>query len=314
MTINDIYEYKRSAYDKTDYFLSWQVNNLCNYHCWFCAQIRKNNYRYTEDDVIKCDEIAKKVAKELNEEFKSMEDKKIKISMIGGEPTLSDLPTLLDILEPRSNKIILTITTNFSCTDEYLDRLFNAAKKKNITLNLSVSIHQTEVNLDNAINKIIRYQDIINSVNMVIYDEKTYEDYIYMVDMLKECDLNISPQVCLDNGIKKENKDKIILTQDILNKLEAFTRSDGNPDKILNGKPYFRHDIYKELGEVPVWTGFKCWAWTKVNYRGERKHCAHSSFNTEGKLLRNDYEICTSLKPCKFCYQTKLERVASDES
>ena len=66
----------------------------------------------------------------------------IQISITGGEPTLYDLPEIIDILKGEKYHLTIMLLTNFSLHD--VD-WWNSLKKDNVTVNINASCHLTQI-------------------------------------------------------------------------------------------------------------------------------------------------------------------------
>ena len=53
MRLNEIDSIVRVNLKKYDYCISWRVNNICNYNCYFCIQKDSNARNFTKEDLTK---------------------------------------------------------------------------------------------------------------------------------------------------------------------------------------------------------------------------------------------------------------------
>lgn len=88
----------------------WSMSRACNFNCPYCCQTSKANDNINNDEAIK-------VSKHLHKLFKESGFKKIKLSILGGEPALFDLPTILHNMNDEAYKFEVSILTNFSLKD-----------------------------------------------------------------------------------------------------------------------------------------------------------------------------------------------------
>lgn len=292
-----------------DYFVRWDINHICNFNCWFCSQGKSNKHTFNKSDIDHYNNQAYEIADELNKELSVLHDKSILINILGGEPTLSDLPGVIDYIQPGDNKIKFKITTNFSCPDEYCDRLINVIKNsKNKELEIIVSVHQTEIDTDIIVERIKKYIEYVGSVVMVIFDWESYYDYIQLKD---EIGRHVTPQLCFDH-----TNGKILLPQEIIDKIDfKYNQGKWLVTDINNNKDYYeRYELLTLLGgkQIPNFKGMKCYGYTKILCDGTKRHCQYEMPSKENKILELEPRICNIDCYCNLCYPVKLE--ASDDN
>lgn len=88
----------------------WSMSRACNFNCPYCCQVNRARDNINNEEAIK-------VSKHLHKLFKESRFKKIKLSILGGEPALFDLPTILHNMDDEAYDFEVSILTNFSLRD-----------------------------------------------------------------------------------------------------------------------------------------------------------------------------------------------------
>ena len=129
MKIDDIVKVENlKRQNKEAYAIRWNITRVCNYRCDFCIQGDLEKHKKDSQGESKkirmavCDKLKELIENELTE-FKRLD-----FYLIGGEVTiLKDLPEILEKLVNVKYKGMINfyITTNFSCSIEYLEKIKN---------------------------------------------------------------------------------------------------------------------------------------------------------------------------------------------
>ena len=131
-----------------DYFiLKWQPMVGCNYNCSFCCQKKKKDYNI-DNILLNSKLIKEKIIDKINSD--------ILLSMSGGELSIIDINIFLEILNNLySDKIkIIYITSNFSNSSEYYNKIYKWCFEKNIEFLLEISFHEEFTKEEIFFNKI----------------------------------------------------------------------------------------------------------------------------------------------------------------
>lgn len=305
LILNDIRYIKASKAEEWDYLVTWNINNICNFNCWFCSQGTSNNHDYNKYDINRYNLLASDIVKKINAELLEIHNKKIMIDVVGGEPTLSDLPYLIDTIEPNDNEICFRMATNFSCSQEYCDELYSVIESSdNKQLRINVSIHP-ETDMDEMIKKIERNIKYIKSVLIVIYDEESYNKYI---DLKKSVSCSVRPQLRFDC-----DTGEISVPQEIIDKID-FDENKGRyfvVDNEGNRQYYQRYELMEYLSgenKAPILKGVKCLGKTRIVSDGRIQHCAYDEMKVDARIFEIEPRICPYDKYCNLCYPIKLEK------
>lgn len=134
--------------------IKWRLTDVCNYACTYC--IRKplvhDGHTLTKDMNACIDAIddVKRIARELYE----INNRLVKIDLIGGEISLFDqLNAMIGILFIEPCIAEINITTNLSRNADYYIQLCETAKKYNKVLSLTASFHFQYAKLDEFMDK-----------------------------------------------------------------------------------------------------------------------------------------------------------------
>jgi MoaA/NifB/PqqE/SkfB family radical SAM enzyme len=134
--------------------IKWRLTDACNYHCSYC--IRRPFITDQPSgllDMKECEDAIPQICR-ISEELKEINQKNVKIDLIGGEVAIY----------PRLNKILdrlyqcdaigsVNITTNLFNTVEYYLDLFSVADSYNKSLSMTASFHIEFAKLDEFIEK-----------------------------------------------------------------------------------------------------------------------------------------------------------------
>ena len=134
-----------------DFNVKWRLTNCCNFQCSYCA--RKNKRQKTSD--INTDQ--KIIEGAIGDVARLIvsNNKPTKLSLIGGEVTLLDLPKILTKLFSLTNHLIkkVFIVTNFSREYTYFNNLIDICKDNETILSLTCSWHNEFISLDAFVEK-----------------------------------------------------------------------------------------------------------------------------------------------------------------
>lgn len=134
--------------------IKWRLTDICNYHCSYCI---RRDFIQSESNLIydfaTCLDAADDVIR-IAEELYTINKKKVKIDLIGGEISLfKDLGILLNKLYESYPIAKINITTNLSKPAEYFLKLNEIATSHNKVLSMTASFHYEYADLDTFIEK-----------------------------------------------------------------------------------------------------------------------------------------------------------------
>src|SRR3989338_3622962 len=168
-------------------YFQWHITDACNFRCRHCYQDN-----FTKDSELGLDDLIKI----YNNITSSAGDKKIVISLTGGEPFLkADFFELLTYLDKQEKTEELAIITNGSLINEGLLKRLGAARK----------LRQIKVSLDGATEKtndLIRrpgsFRAVVENINLL--QEKTDLEVIVMLTVMRSNNYELPAlfQLCRD--------------------------------------------------------------------------------------------------------------------
>jgi len=129
--------------DGSTFHIKWRLHRLCNYNCSYCIQ--KNCRDFGKNTISEAFEAAYNAVTDIDILIKNLPKriKKVKIDMIGGEPTLYDLCPILERLADNRLKE-LNLTTNLFQSLDYWEKLINYCNSRGILLQISASYHEMQ--------------------------------------------------------------------------------------------------------------------------------------------------------------------------
>lgn len=209
-----------------DYKIVWRTHDVCNIRCPYCFQNNKGN------DINKFYPIIDNIICKLNSELKEINNKKIEIAFMGGEPTLIDLKEIISKIEPYNNIIYFKIFTNFTASEKKYKEIFKE-QKENKKIGLSISIHDDVLKID--LNKLKNLKENIYNCSIVIATKKNYINYLKYKYLLEKIGVKLIPQKCKDYSTKQ-----ITTPKEFLNKVNFFSKK-----FLVNNKEITREELQK---------------------------------------------------------------------
>jgi len=134
--------------------VKWRLTDACNYRCSYCLRSctsqQSQDISLAQQDYKIALESAPDIARIINEM-----PGKVKLDLIGGEVSLFDLHTILDIIfKITGNKLFrVNITTNMSGSVEYYNDLCNLVYSYGSQLGITCSFHSEFISLENFMSK-----------------------------------------------------------------------------------------------------------------------------------------------------------------
>lgn len=156
-------------FDRHDYVMTWQINNLCNFNCPYCGKFTKDDpdvYKYTPEHIAAC----------FNKRNRTWH-----IIITGGEPFL--YINFIGLTKLLTARHYISINTNLSLP-AVVDFADTIDPQRVIVINASIhySVRQERNDLDNFISNFLYLQEkgfnIIGSY--VVYPDslETYKEHI----------------------------------------------------------------------------------------------------------------------------------------
>lgn len=205
MVLEDFEKFCRlTDFDKKRPVIRWKISSLCNYKCSYCAQKNTNvaTKQQIEEEWKKIKETAKEVSRVAKELYKKF-NKKIKLSLIGGELTLFD--NLIEIIPNNGTVERVNIVTNLSRPAEYYIELGSKLKQRNIELYIQASFHREGTNVQTFCNKAAKIKkEYYICCETVISKQDNKQDFI---DLCKKLELNyLAEKNILDKELIKNEE------------------------------------------------------------------------------------------------------------
>lgn len=119
----------------SSFVIKWRLTNMCNFSCPYCIQkYQKYSQPYDPQQLVKEQTLLERTASVLDSKL----TRETKLELIGGEPTLFDLQS---ILSHFNNLARIQITTNLARPLSYFISLIDYCHKCNIFISLTCSKH-----------------------------------------------------------------------------------------------------------------------------------------------------------------------------
>lgn len=270
--------------------IKWRLTDVCNYHCSYCIRRPLADEGTLMNDMVRCITAipgVQRIAKELNE----INNKKVKIDLIGGEITLfNQLSMILAILYSCDYIEKINITTNLSRDIGYYKELANVAKNKNKKLTMTASFHYEFTELDKFMEKAKVMNELLGTgfkCETVITKDNKYID-----EFIKKCDEIGCRYMCEEDLLDKTKRGQTVRNYKVGNRYEVTM---DNGEKLLYTT---RNEVVKTYGEEGIGidtAGMQC----------TRDHdYVYIEKNTvipcRSKCLISDYHVSENLRSCTF--------------
>ena len=210
----DIISIKPEYNFEGELLLMIRLTNLCNYDCNYC-NLHDNNSKiiHKSEKII---EVIENILISLPSSYK-----KIIYHLYGGEPTSYKYikEFLLDVskLTEKYNKDFrIELKTNFSKNTNFFLDIMDI--NKNIYISMSYQNHQRKDNLIDLKNKVIKFKNVINNIDIMLEEEKNSKvnEIIEFANFVK--DNNIPVQL---NTINNKDINELIIYQNIIHKFKC---------------------------------------------------------------------------------------------
>lgn len=176
-----------NKYESDDFLtVTWEITRLCNYQCSYCQVFRKED---------KGEPNLTKVVEFLNEFGK---DKNLKITLFGGEPTLSkDIPWIL-----QSLKNDVDIFTNLSQSVEYYRRLANIKKD----LEIIATFHPDKISFKEFYSKVYEISTFAKKINIILMVDSSLDmDYMFMHESILKIGVGVEVLKVVHDNNREQN-------------------------------------------------------------------------------------------------------------
>lgn len=129
--------------------ISWKMTNWCNYRCKYCYMSSQVRAAQKQDSL----EFLKSISSKIDRLIElSAKGRKVVLHLIGGEVGYYDLISVLDEIKSPQLKAVI-IPTNFSNSIDYWRKLKDYCHNRDIRCNIVASLHLTECNIDEFVDK-----------------------------------------------------------------------------------------------------------------------------------------------------------------
>ena len=251
--------------DNDLFVIKWRITHSCNLTCSYCAH---EKYRETYNENCYIQKKLEDTAKDISKLLDGIIQNKVKIDLIGGEPTIYNIIKILDNISSSKLKRI-QITTNFTRPLSYYKELAEYLNTRNIELSLTASFHYQFFDMDIYFEKVKQLKDLctifccemvstIENQDLVkIFENKCLE---LDVDFLIDADTRSRASAyrnTLYSSNRRKNKNpryKAVLEDEQGNKFSRtyLTRNDLfhdiNINQIHNSRLFYTKGFYCSVG------------------------------------------------------------------
>lgn len=275
------------------YRIWWSISHKCNFKCPYCCQSTATDiYGVNEEE-------AEKVAVKINELIKTT-DKSIRMSILGGEPAIYDLPKLLSIIKKDYDKEIeFSILTNFALKDaEWWSSLAEYGK-----IFLLASCHVSQIrSIEEWADKATKLKNINFKAKFVV-DDNNFEEVKKYYFYLREKGLEVTLEGCRDSNHHPDFGEEVY---DFIKKydLPAYNMDD---EDITQTEAIIRfHDKVGECDRV------KCYRRLSIKGSHVISGCKlpmneYPIYNLD--KLRDQIYVCNRAVDCNLCKVNKVYRI-----
>ncbi|MFH0771771.1 MAG: radical SAM protein [Candidatus Omnitrophota bacterium] len=175
---------------KDKIYLQWHITDACNFRCRHCYQSG-----FSGDSELGLADLIKVYGNIIS----GSEDKKIAISLTGGEPLLKkDFFDLLYYLDKQPNTDELSVISNASLIDEAALKRLNAAKKMR---RVKISLDAATARTNDAIRKFGAFDMIMKKISLI--KEKSDLELVLMFTVMRSnlYELPVLFQLCRDLNV-----------------------------------------------------------------------------------------------------------------
>lgn len=195
------------VFPKYKNFVTYNLGKACNFTCSYCIQDKiRNNPPKIPDEIVR--KRSEEACNFLQKRFKN-DNFPVRITLIGGEPTLHNLPYCVEPFLKLKNLNEFAVTTNFSAPNSKFIEMYDFCRSNHINFSFTVSIHEEFWKFENFTKKFIEIYNYIQipRVQIVVTDknQETIKPYIkFITDNYPKSKLAVN----FDKRIKTKNNSK----------------------------------------------------------------------------------------------------------
>lgn len=222
---------------KNDLSILWTLTKYCPYNCEYCIQ-KNGKVKQIEHTQEYLEQIANKIKNILNKAG----NPNTKIVFIGGEPSIFNLSDIIEKLDCACIKKYSVVTNLFQKIDYYLN-LEKYVNNLNKQISFSASLHKTQCNIDDFLNKVIHLK---NCRPTLVVTTENYKDIIKLNEELKckqvYCRLKTARGNDKIHSIEK-------LPDDIITYIEKHNNKYSTSKKI---KVIYKNNVIKNYSDIGI--------------------------------------------------------------
>lgn len=263
--------------------IKWRFTKLCNYKCSYCIQKNKQTVtkQQIEEEWTKIKEESKEISR-LSEELYKKFNKKIKLSLVGGEITLFD--NLIDIIPNNDSVGKVFIITNLSRSAEHYIDFSNKLKQRNIGFSIQASFHREMTDLQTFLYKAAEIDKYVSEIICETVSTKT-DDKQDFIDLCEKLNLKYKVDTDRTNLVEFEeyNKDRTPYS------IKSFKITDKNKEGYYN----FSTRRQKYPYGIPTCGKYCSIGYSSLYINNDKIQCY------ENKKI-NDFHFFNEPEKCKF--------------
>lgn len=253
----------------------WSISRACNFRCPYCCQTNKTAKKVDVN----------KVSKHLRSLMEKSKYNKFQISLLGGEPVLFDLETIIKNLSSDKWSLNVDLLTNLSLKDaDYYKKLQTLHPNTKVKINASCHISQIK-------------------------------DMDAWMQKIRDIGSNVVAKFVIGDSNFEETKKVVDKYQDVPMIFEGMRDADHNPLFSSEVADYIRNnndtqtDLIKNVHLLNI-SKVKCWK--RLSLRGDEvvsgckmKEATKSVYDLD--TLDWIYRECNLSKVCNLCMVAKME-------
>lgn len=280
-------------------YAKWRTSFACNFKCPYCIQRNSKGKNLSREEM---KEVAHQWARLIDTHL-STSDKRLKIGIIGGEPSLYPLDEYLkewnDVALKYDKTISVSILTNFSLHDE---NWWNSLHLSNINLNLNTSLHPSQYKNDSEIEQQLdKAKKITANISIkLVCGNDNFEECKKYANMITSRGLKL-----LVDGEREPRKQDVIVTNDAY----EWSIERGAKTCNLNGKQMSRTELINICHNLNL---HDCHCWHRMYIDGDEL-ISGCKLPTKEKINIRDIkklewveDDCRLFGNCSYCNAGKL--------
>ena len=315
--MEDIMSVERPYNQRPIFKISWKMLNNCPYRCSYCYMANAVEKARVEKEM-PTQQFVENIASHFSVMLDKLADEKdeVQLHLIGGEPSLYDLRSVLEKFDDKRFKY-LNIASNLFRPFDYWDSLFDYCVGKGITVGVSASFHLEALNTkekrEEYAEKVLRLKQV--QCKAVVNNDNLQEYYPYFKRFM---DAEKSIEITLERDNKNKCCELSAENQRIVDEIRNYQYE--RKEAHLSYLPYYTVTLKngRKIGyssnialinsiEGGIFdpSGFYCTAGQhniRVESNGNLKRSACrlcSMYFKMGNILKDDYEKVTDEIICK---------------